>query len=270
MKNKVRIWTDEETNFLKNNYPKYGSEYCSNILQRGKKAIVKRAQILKIKFEGVSFKYLKENLELIVKESKNIIEIIKKLGLKAAGGNHKTIMKYIKIYNIDINHFETPKERVLRTCPNFYSISLNEILINGSCYNRTQLKERLYKEGIKKRECEECGQGEIWKGKKISLILDHKNGINNDNRLLNLRIACPNCNATFPTHCRGAKGLTIKNKKIDGRKNPRLKKRTINRPPLEQLKEEILHFGYSATGRKYGVSDNAIRKWVKSYEKYGI
>ena len=25
--------------------------------------------------------------------------------------------------------------------------------------------------------------------------------------------------------------------------------------------------GYSAVGRKYGVSDNAIRKWVKDYEK---
>jgi transposase-like protein len=23
--------------------------------------------------------------------------------------------------------------------------------------------------------------------------------------------------------------------------------------------------GYSATGRKYGVSDNAIRKWLKAY-----
>jgi transposase-like protein len=25
--------------------------------------------------------------------------------------------------------------------------------------------------------------------------------------------------------------------------------------------------GYSATGRKYGVSDNAVRKWRKQYEK---
>lgn len=23
-------------------------------------------------------------------------------------------------------------------------------------------------------------------------------------------------------------------------------------------------------GRRYGVSDNAIRKWIKSYEKYGV
>jgi transposase-like protein len=28
--------------------------------------------------------------------------------------------------------------------------------------------------------------------------------------------------------------------------------------------------GYCGTGRKYGVSDNAIRKWKKIYEKHGI
>jgi len=29
---------------------------------------------------------------------------------------------------------------------------------------------------------------------------------------------------------------------------------------------EIAEGGYRATGRKYGVSDNAIRKWVRFYE----
>lgn len=34
----------------------------------------------------------------------------------------------------------------------------------------------------------------------MSLILDHINGINNDNRLENLRIVCPNCDATLDTY----------------------------------------------------------------------
>ena len=65
--------------------------------------------------------------------------------------------------------------------------------------------ENGYKEGIKKRKCELCGQGEEWNGKHMSLILDHINGNPNDNRLENLQIVCPNCNATLPTHCRGHK-----------------------------------------------------------------
>ena len=39
--------------------------------------------------------------------------------------------------------------------------------------------------------------------------------------------------------------------------------RKIERPDNETLIKEIEELGYSATGRKYGVSDNAIRKWLK-------
>jgi ribosomal protein S27AE len=286
MKNEGKKWTNEEVNFLKNNYPNYGSAYCANFLERNRKAVIKRAKVLKIKFGGISFKYLKENLEKIVKESKNVSDIVRKLGLKAAGGNHKTIMNYIKKYNIDITHFETPAERMMKIENKFVLTPLIQILVENSSYSRTHLKVRLYRDGLKKRECEECGQGEIWRGKKMSLILDHKNGVNNDNRLENLRIVCPNCNATLDTH--GGKNnkksikktkelknkLQGKNNKrtngIDGRKRAGIEKRVIVRPSHFQLTHEIQDFGYSATGRKYGVSDNAIKKWIKSYEKYGV
>jgi transposase-like protein len=46
------------------------------------------------------------------------------------------------------------------------------------------------------------------------------------------------------------------------------KRRKVERPSLEQLKKEVEELGYSATGRKYGVSDNSIRKWLKSYKSY--
>ena len=42
-----------------------------------------------------------------------------------------------------------------------------------------------------------------------------------------------------------------------------------NRPSYDQLKkdkEELKHF--TKIGKKYSVSDNAVRKWFKTYEKY--
>jgi len=42
-----------------------------------------------------------------------------------------------------------------------------------------------------------------------------------------------------------------------------INRKVSNRPPIEQLLEEIKELGYVGTGRKYGVSDNAIRKWLK-------
>lgn len=37
--------------------------------------------------------------------------------------------------------------------------------------------------------------------------------------------------------------------------------------PYEQLKREIEETNYSVVGKKYGVSDTTIRKWLKKYEK---
>lgn len=47
-----------------------------------------------------------------------------------------------------------------------------------------------------------------------------------------------------------------------------INRRKVKRPEKEILKKEVDENGYSATGRKYGVSDTSIRKWIKSYESF--
>ena len=45
--------------------------------------------------------------------------------------------------------------------------------------------------------------------------------------------------------------------------------RRVERPSYEQLKKDIDELNYTHTGEKYGVSDKAIKKWVKYYETNG-
>lgn len=47
-----------------------------------------------------------------------------------------------------------------------------------------------------------------------------------------------------------------------------IKDRKVMRPSCEKLFKEIDESNYVNVGRKYGVSDNTIRKWVKYYNKY--
>jgi hypothetical protein len=121
---------------------------------------------------------------------------------------------------------------------------------------------------------------------------NHANGVRDDNRLENLRIICPNCAATLDTHC-GRKnrewlspleclrcGRSFEPRyreqrycsrecgsRWDRRGVVRPGARKAERPPHQQLLREVNRLGYLAVGRKYGVSDNAIRKWLRQYER---
>lgn len=48
-----------------------------------------------------------------------------------------------------------------------------------------------------------------------------------------------------------------------------IKQRRVGRPSYETLKQEVNELGFVGTGKKYGVSDNSIRKWLKFYERTG-
>lgn len=47
-----------------------------------------------------------------------------------------------------------------------------------------------------------------------------------------------------------------------------IKYRKVIRPSYDILINDICSYGYRQTGKKYGVSDNGIKKWVKFYENH--
>lgn len=125
----------------------------------------------------------------------------------------------------------------------------------------------------------------------MSMILDHINGVATDNRLENLQIVCPNCAATLDTHCgrnmkladprpceycgeaflpRGASQRYCSKAcgtHSPGPRDPQPERRKVERPSYEQLLADLAASNFSAVGRQYGVSDNAVRKWLRWYEQ---
>lgn len=86
---------------------------------------------------------------------------------------------------------------------------------SGESYNRTALKEKLLIHGVLVNECYECRIGPEWNGKKLVLVLDHQNGIHNDDRFENLRLLCPNCNSQTSTFA-GRRGKYKSNGVVPG------------------------------------------------------
>lgn len=99
--------------------------------------------------------------------------------------------------------------------------SLSEILVEGSNYSIFNLKKRLFEANLLKNECAWCGNSGTWNGNELTLHLDHINGINNDNRIENLRILCPMCHALTDTFRGRNKKRITENKSVDSFKfNP--------------------------------------------------
>jgi hypothetical protein len=215
-------------------------------------------------------------------------DVLRYLGYGIKGGNYRTLQRWAVHWDISSDHFDA-RARTSRSADT-RRIPLEEIMVEHSSYSRGKLKRRLLAAGIKQPVCEMCGQGELWCGRRMSLVLDHVNGVADDHRLENLRMLCPNCNATLDTHCGrntpservcpscehafvpASRLQRYCSRKCWGRVagtrstgHARPETRKVERPSYEQLQRDVAELSMVAVGRKYGVSDNAVRKWLRWY-----
>jgi 5-methylcytosine-specific restriction endonuclease McrA len=140
-----------------------------------------------------------------VKNSYGIAPCLYALGLKPAGGNYKIFHNRVKRLNLDTSHF-TGQGHLKNKRHNFArEISVEDSFVENSILQTTGLKRKIFKYNLKPYLCDICGIKE-WLNDPLSLHLDHINGVNNDNRLENLRFLCPNCHSQTDTYCGGSKG----------------------------------------------------------------
>lgn len=183
-------------------------------------------------------------------------------------------------------------------------IPTEEMLIENSPYSRNTVRRRLLKENLVEYVCCECGLGSNWNHKELTLQLHHKNGIDNDHRLENLGFICPNCHSQTSNYAgKHNRCKQIKNKVdtsadtdtnntdtaqgktntcIDCGKlisnqatrciecatkykatNNRLKRENFIK--FDEFKKLIRTKPILHIADMFNISDNAIRKWCKSY-----
>lgn len=213
-----------------------------------------------------------EELQCLLNTSSSYAEVIRRLGLVVNGLQHRRLKECINEKKLSIEKMEqNRRQNKSRNGNKYRKTPIKSILVEGSTFNRSHLKTRLLSENLLEYKCQRCGNTGEWLGEKLSLHLDHINGINNDNRLENLRFLCPNCHALTETysgkncHNREKKKWTCKQCNKDISVGSVHCSSCVFRPKKfgttkKELEELVKIMSMAAIGRKFGVSCNAIRK----------
>jgi hypothetical protein len=212
---------------LDNFLKRQGIEYKGNKGAVGYKKIANRLSVLE---------YLKTENPKAPKIRKKLIED----GVKEARCENCKMTHWmdapiaLELHHVDGNHYNNVLENLQILCPNCHAQTENY----GSSKLRMVFEERKTLKSICKCGCrkyhrsKQCAQCGIKQRKKKNNICKCGKIIQQKSKM------CEACNS-------------INNRKVD-------------RPSLDVLKAELESSNYSALGRKYGVSDNAIRKWLKN------
>lgn len=145
--------------------------------------------------------YTDEQFIEAVKSSYSIAQILSKLNKIPSGGNYKTVKRLIKKFNLDVSHLLGQSYLKGKTYTKAPIFSNEEVFCKNSLYKGTtcNIKKRILKHGFLEKKCYSCNNTN-WLSQEMPLELEHKNGDNNDNRLENLTLLCPNCHALTPTY----------------------------------------------------------------------
>lgn len=152
--------------------------------------------------ENKIYKLSDEQFVELLKKSSTILEVLFKLGYTVKGNSwaYSQVRRRMTDLNLDYSIFKG-KSPIIKNSK-LHIINKDSILKENCKHSRSVLRRYVIKNGLIPYKCAICGCVE-WQGKTLSLEIDHINGINNDNRLENLRFLCPNCHSQTSTYgCR--------------------------------------------------------------------
>lgn len=149
--------------------------------------------------ENKIYKLSDEQFVELLKNSSTISEVLFKLGYSVKGNSwgFAKIRQRMSDLNLDGNVFKGKSP--ITKYGSLHKVNASDILKPNCKHARSVLRRYVIKNNLIPYRCAICGCVE-WQGRTLSLELDHINGINNDNRIENLRFLCPNCHSQTTTY----------------------------------------------------------------------
>lgn len=217
-------------------------------------------------------RYTPEELQSILNHSSSIKDFGLRLGYSSvSGATSKQLKSIIDEFGLHKNFKD--KKPIQRNPEN--------IFIQNSTASQKILRKYYILGEYTPYVCSICGQKPEWQGKPLTLILDHINGDNKDDRLENLRWVCPNCNQQLDTtgakniknktpknHCHNCGKEIAKQSYYCSKCNSKMRSKESIESQIDRqtLKDKIRQQTFESIAKEYSkTSGNAIKKWCDYY-----
>ena len=174
----------------------------------------------------------------------------------------------------------TRKRKFALVDGNTQRIPDDDVFCVDSATSRAVVRRRLLETGKLPYRCAICPIIDTHNGLPLALHLDHKNGVNNDHRLRNLRWLCPNCHSQTATYAgRNKLPAAIRTCGVCGgdrsqkgnasagrcRGCARALRHGIEWPSPDVMARMVFELPATTIAKKLGVSDVAVVKFCKKH-----
>jgi hypothetical protein len=218
-------------------------------------------------------------LKSVAAASKTMTEMLSTLGFRINSGNFQTLKSRCLLYEIPIPQFDPKTNTVAATQMN--KLSIDEMFSDrGKKVQGVILRKHLVNHFGVPDVCVKCGQLPVWQGEPLVLEVDHIDGNSFNNSIENLRILCGHCHSQTLNfrgrnignraygYCGCGKRVSSKYHRCRScaqKDRQRLTKQSSRYPCITDLYGVYLEEEtFVGVGRRFGVSDTAIRKHLKS------
>ncbi|WP_179332441.1 HNH endonuclease signature motif containing protein [Streptomyces sp. Tue6028] len=144
-----------------------------------------------------------DTLRSLVPRCTSFADVMRALGMEVNDTNHRRVRRAASRLGLDTGHFKRRTwARPERPAPAPTACRVLVVLPEQAGRPRRAQLHRALAEVGEPYRCAECGNTGAWRGRPITLQIDHINGDWRDNRRENLRYLCPNCHSLTATWCR--------------------------------------------------------------------